>query len=462
LAKHIPIDADQSELAYLSAKIIGMDDEQRNVFYAVIEGGLHYGGSVATFINITENLDCFDLESAALDESMYGAFRLESDWDICEAAINRLEKSEDPSDRFLVKHIMLLNRCADDETYGHHAMKDDGGAFTSRGYITQGRPLEDKYRGLQDIPAECRSPAVPMTSAPEPVIKPVMVHNTDLAALLLEMHAVGGDYMRDAAHNIKALANKGDDFFIMANAGMLIVAPVDLVFRRDTHEFEMWMTAYKSPDVRTFVMSVTGRDGGRITGNLFEADLYDLQDYVRENSFFFTHLDAEMKGGAARRFTLEEWDAMDQFDRSQLKSWAKHYDPADEGKLAAYLSVLRRAAPENRQPVAAGEFLSEINRQFMERASNPQPDMLRVAPEAAKEILAQSAADVFRLMPNDMEKLSPIDAIKVGQYSAGNEFAVRRCDWAGIEKWAQMASGDILRQNERGDRDKSKHRGEEL
>jgi hypothetical protein len=65
-------------------------------------------------------------------------------------------------------------------------------------------------------------------------------------------------------------------------------------------------------------------------------------------------------------------------------------------------------------------------------------------------------------MPNDMERLSPIDAVKVMAYQSCREFAIRCYDWAGIEKWAQRAAKEILRQNERGERDKSRHKGEEL
>jgi hypothetical protein len=454
IAKAIPIDADKTETDYLTAKVTGMDSDRRNILYAVVEAGWHHG-SVAEIINLTENLDCFKLRPEYDNTTSYGKNKLSRDWDECEATVNRLEKSEDPAERTLYKHIMLLERCVDEEAYGYNAAKEENGAFTRYGLVTHERVIEEIYRGVQDIP-----PAAPV--APERDAEPVMVRDVDLAAPLLEMHAVGGDYMRDASYNVKALVNKGEDFFVMTNAGMLIVTPADLVFRRDTREHEMWMLQSKAPDIRAFVMSVTERDGERIVGNLFGADLYDLQDYVRENSFFFTHLDAKMKDGSSRRFTLPEWDAMDQYERGQLKSWVKHYDPADEAKLVTCFGILRRVAPENRRPIAAGEFLSQINEQFMAQAGNHRSDMLRVAPEAAKEILAQSAADVFRLMPNGMEKLSPIDAIKVTVYREYREFAVRRSDWDGIEKWARRGAGNILRQNERGERDKPKMKNPEL
>jgi hypothetical protein len=450
----IPIGADKTETDYLSAKVMGMDSGRRNILYAVVETKW-YCLSVAEIINLTENLDCFELRPEYDSMTSYGEYRLDRDWDECEAAVYRLEKSEDPAERALYKHLMLLEQSADEEEYGYNAAKEENGAFTQYGLVTHERSIAEIYRGVRDIP-----PAAPVAS--EHAAEPVMVRDADLAALLLEMHAVGGDYMRDAKYNIKTLADKGDDFFVMMNAGMLVVTPADLVFRRDTPEHEMWMLQSKAPDIRAFVISVTERDGERITGNLFEADLYDLQDYVRENSFFFTRLDAEMKDGSSRRFTLPEWDAMDQYERGQLKSRVKHYDPADEAKLVTCFSVLRRAALENRRPVAAGEFLSQINEPFMAQAAHPRPDMFRIAPEAAKEILAQSAADVFRLMPTGAEKLSPIDAIKVTAYQEYREFAVRRSDWAGIEKWARRGAGNILRQNGRSERDKPKMKSPEL
>ena len=315
-----------------------------------------------------------------------------------------------------------------------------------------------------------KSPTPEITSPPifgSPVAdiigQPVMVKNTDLAALLLEMHAVCGDYMKDAKYNIRTLANKGDDFFMMMNSQMLAITPANQLFHWDTTEHEAWMLAGDTPDVRTFVLSVTDRSGGRITGNLFEADLYALQDYIQGNSFLFTHLDAEMKDGTTRRFSLAEWGGMDRYGRDQLKSWTKHYDPVDEAKLTTYLGVLRWAVEENKAAVSPGEFLMQINAPYMAQARNVERGMLRLAPGAAKEILAQDAAPVMRLLFYGMEKLMPVDAAKTGLWiSPDFEFAIHPRDCAGLEKWAQRAAGEMLRQAERGERDKGKSHGEEL
>jgi hypothetical protein len=107
--------------------------------------------------------------------------------------------------------------------------------------------------------------------------------------------------------------------------------------------------------------------------------------------------------------------------------------------------------------VVVADFLSDLNRGYMRDATNPQPDMLRVTRVAASQMLARGDADVFRLLPIGSEKLSPIDAVRCGGlwYSENREFAIRREDLPGLNKWARRAAGEILRQTERGEHKKS-------
>jgi hypothetical protein len=147
LHRYIPANADKSEIAYLADKVEGMDSEQRGIFNAATEIGWQCG-SVAEIINLTENLDCFEIHPA-LNETMYGEFQLQQDWSKCEAIVERLQKSEDPAETALANHIAILNRAVDVGMYGHHAAKEIGGIFTSHGMLTtngSGEP-RDVYRG---------------------------------------------------------------------------------------------------------------------------------------------------------------------------------------------------------------------------------------------------------------------------------------------------------------------------
>jgi hypothetical protein len=406
-SKVIPADADSAEVSYLAAIVTGMNDSDREKFEAVMEAD-SYCSTVADVINTAANLDCFHLEAGA-SAGDYGAFTIQSE------GFELAQKMESRGYPEAAEYIRLLERHFDHDAYGRELAERENGHFTSQGYLTQRQKIPVVYRGPQDIPTAYRSNPLAQEQA-------VKVENTDLAVLLTEMYAVGGDYMRDAAHNVKVLASKGDDFIVLATAEMLTVTPADFVYRKDTDEHKAFMLMSGVPDVRTYVMTVTDRSGGAITGSIYETDFHALRNFA--SNFGVTS--------------------------------------ADETRIAMLNETVRGMVEVTRHPVDAGEFLSKINAPFMKQAYNPQLDMLRVAPEAAKEILAQSAAEVYRLMPNDMEKLSPIDAIKVPAYQSCREFVVKPSDLAGLEKWARRASGDILRQAERGERDKTKNKAEEL
>jgi len=415
LSNVIPADADKSELAYLAAKVRNMDGDQRKVFDAVIEAG-RYCGSVGEIINLTENLDCFGLQPS-LSESEYGDSRLDRDFHECKAVIDRLVNSDDAVERALAKHLTRLERCADEAEYGRQAAEEIGGVFIKQGLLIEKRSLQEVYRGVEDIPAEYRLFA---PSAEDTDRQLIMVGNVDLSALLLEMHTLGGDYMRDAKHNLQILAGGGNEFFIMMNDHMLTVTPAEPIFHKDTAEHEAWMLMDRTQDIRTFVMSVTERDGGQVLGTLCETDLAALKNSIRFNSI-------------------------------------KHDTPADEGELAAYLDVLRWAVGENRRAIPTGLFLKQINEPYMAQSHAPQPGWFRVSSEAARDLLAQDAAFIFKAYPEPPARLMPIDAAKASLWTAGKlEFFVRHDECENLERWARRAAGEMLRQSERGERGKSR------
>jgi len=415
LSNVIPADADKSELAFLAAKVRNMDGDQRKVFDAVIEAG-RYCGSVGEIINLTENLDCFGLQPS-LSESEYGDSRLDRDFHECKAVIDRLENSDDAVERALAKHLTRLERCADEAEYGRQAAEEIGGVFIKQGLLIEKRSLREVYCSVEDIPAEYRLFA---PSAEDTDRQLIMVGNVDLSALLLEMHTLGGDYMRDAKHNLQTLAGGGNEFFIMMNDHMLTVTPAEPIFHKDTAEHEAWMLMDRTPDIRTFVMSVTERKDGYVLGSLCETDLAALKSSIRFNSI-------------------------------------THNTPADEGELGAYLDVLRWAVGENRRAIPTGLFLKQINEPYMAQSHAPQPGWFRVSSEAARDLLAQDAAFIFKAYPEPPARLMPIDAAKASLWTAGKlEFFVRHDECENLERWARRAAGEMLRQSERGERGKSR------
>lgn len=422
LSKVIPAGADKSELDILAAKVRYMDGEERRVFDAVIEAGWHCG-SVAEIINLTENLGCFEIQPA-FDAKQYGAFHVNLARDEYADMMNRLEASADPAEQDFFQYVAGIEAHVDLDAYGKWIAENEGGAFTEQGYLTESGDFKEVYRGPEDISAEHRVSLTPSAvEAKEPLI---MVGNTNLSALLLEMHALGGDYMKDAKHNLQTLAGGGTEFIVMMSDHVLTVTPAEILFHRDTIEHEKWMLMDKTADIRTFVMSVTDRRDGLVIGSLCETDLAALRSSLQMNSI-------------------------------------KHDDPASEGQLAAYLDVFRWAVEQNRKAVPAGVFLQQINEPYMSRSHVPKPAGFRVSPETARALLAQDAVNIFKAYPEPVARLMPIDAAKASLWTGDKfEYFVKHNESEKLERWAGRAAGELLRQTERCAPEKTKSHGQEL
>jgi len=106
---------------------------------------------------------------------------------------------------------------------------------------------------------------------------------------------------------------------------------------------------------------------------------------------------------------------------------------------------------ETAKPLSEDDLLIKLNAAYMNQSQIPQPDMLRVTQEAAKEMLARGDAEVFRLVPGGPERLSPLDAIRSNGlwYTDHREFAIRREDIAGMDKWAGRGASHALWQIQR-------------
>ena len=153
------------ELNYLAAKIADMDEEQREIFGAALHAKWHVN-SIGKMLNLAENLDCFDLQPAH-SAAQYGDFVISIDQDSTCDVFTRLAQSSNRAERELAQYIERLEKCADSEAYGKLIADREGGTFTDYGYLRQAtREVPEKYRGIQDIPAEHRISEGKETPAP--------------------------------------------------------------------------------------------------------------------------------------------------------------------------------------------------------------------------------------------------------------------------------------------------------
>lgn len=125
------------ELNYLASKLDDMDRTEYNQFLAAMELGDHTG-SVQDLINLTENLDCYDVYPDIEDYDDLGRYYIEE-----------LDAVQIPDH---------LRNYIDYEAFGRDVALDEGGEFTEFGYVRDtGDRFQEIYDGDRDsIPEEYR------------------------------------------------------------------------------------------------------------------------------------------------------------------------------------------------------------------------------------------------------------------------------------------------------------------
>lgn len=459
LHMRLPLDADINELNYLAVKLRALKGHESEIFEAVVEADRHCD-SIKDIINIIENFDCFDLQPA-FDAEQYGEFMLEVEKDNTSAVFDRLEKSADSDERAFAKYIVQLEKNVDEAAYGRSVAEKEKGVFTEHGYLTEGEGFEEIYHGQEDIPTVYH---LYNYSESESFIK---VENTDLSVLLLKMHALGGSYMTDAQYNLNILAEKqSEDYLLLMNGSNIFLTETIDAYRRGMTPYEIWTNAEDNPDTRAFAIHVSDQHGNGVIGDLVEINLAECQNDILHNSVYYTEIYATLKDGSEKKYLADAWDSLDTIVRDRVQKYTEKYDLNDISAVVRHLAEIRGGHSKNGKSIEPDVLLLALNKTYMEKAPNPQPGMIRIYQTAAKEMLARSDAKVYSLLPEGAKLLTPVDAVKYGstlRYPGHAQFAVKKEDLAGIDKWAkrEVEKSNAKRQAEREAGRKSKSNEEE-
>ena len=130
------------ELNYLASKLDEMSQSEYDQFQAAMSVGDH-GGSLQDMINLTENLDCYEVNPNITDYDDLGRYY-----------IYELEAIQVPD---------YLENYIDYEAYGRDVALDEDGQFTDYGYVRDtGDSFVEVYDGNpENIPEEYRVMSVP-------------------------------------------------------------------------------------------------------------------------------------------------------------------------------------------------------------------------------------------------------------------------------------------------------------
>lgn len=426
---------------------------QVDTLAAATYGDIHCE-DLSDLINLVGNVDRYQL-LPAYSEKQYGEFLLEMEKDNSGEIFERLEQSENRDEREFAQYVLRLEKHVDLRAYGRSAANEENGLFTRHGYLVEQAGFQTVYHGLEDIPREYR-----VFSDPPPLL---MVEGADIPAFLTALHAVAGDYSRDVEYNLGVLSKlKSSEYLLLMDGKAAFLTETAHAYRRGTTEFNAWMNAVEKPGMQGFAFHLT-QVHGEITGNVVQIDINQRQLDILHNSIHPVKIEATMKDGSRQDYSPGEWEALSPIEKDRVQDWRREFQEEDYAKVNHHLDDLRGNDEENCKPADATRFLADANASYMHGAQHPEQDMLRISQTAAKEMLARGDGEVFRLLPNGPEQLSPTDAVKSGLwFSEHREFAIRREDGNGLQRWSERSAQDIMSRAAKGRDEQSKTHGPEL
>lgn len=125
--------ASLDEINYLASRLNSLSPDEQEKFAAAVQHG-EYSFALQDLINLTYNLDCFELYPDISDSEEYGRMLVEMGGEFV------LPEAAKPY--------------FDYEAYGETASINDGGTFTKQGYILNNQSRFEKVYDGEHVPAE--------------------------------------------------------------------------------------------------------------------------------------------------------------------------------------------------------------------------------------------------------------------------------------------------------------------
>jgi Predicted glycosyltransferase involved in capsule biosynthesis len=156
LAGRLPRNPGLDELNHLAHQIDDMEEEERLTFSGAVEVNLHCD-SMAELINLTYNLDAFDLYPGSFSEKEFGEIYSGMESERFVEIVKGFEASEDSEERAFATYLDRLEGNLDLEGYARQVLQEERSFLTSGGYLLPSENmLPEMYSGPQDIPSEHR------------------------------------------------------------------------------------------------------------------------------------------------------------------------------------------------------------------------------------------------------------------------------------------------------------------
>lgn len=271
------------------------------------------------------------------------------------------------------------------------------------------------------------------------------VQNTDITDFVYKLHALAGDYLRDAEYNLHALDNEAcADFVVLMSDQSIRLEDAAFAYQKgmDLNQ-SLFTSEYRNE--RAFLLQVEHREVGRAYGDVLLLDCDTLRRDVSAHAISPVDVTATGKDGTEASMSFEKWASLELYEKDALQSWVYRFAPEDRKALGQHQSEFFAHWMGRADMMKSSDLLLRLNTHYMMGAQNPQWDMYRIPQETARQMLLNNDAPVHRLLPGGAEQLQPIAAVKTGLwYSSCCEFAVKPEDLPGLDRACKRQTERIM------------------
>lgn len=272
-----------------------------------------------------------------------------------------------------------------------------------------------------------------------------LIRDTDISTFAYELHIFAGDFLRESEFNLRTLAtNTGADSIAIMGKNHMWLS--DAVFAYcSTGDLRQMALTTEYIGARAFLLHADRKEDGHLYGDILITDLDMLRQDIKRNTLYPDGVSMRHKDGSTAAVSLEEWHAMELYEKDALESWGFSYDPEQVAEWRHHYSTMFGQWKEQAFSYMPQELEERLNVGYMEEAQNPDMDKYRIPLGTARQMLLDGEAPVYRLLPSGSEKLPPIAAITTGLwYENYREFAIAPEDLGTLDKLVRRETDRLM------------------
>lgn len=270
--------------------------------------------------------------------------------------------------------------------------------------------------------------------------------DVDLTDFIYKLHMLSGDFMEEAERNMSFLMKgQGSDLIAVSGRGHLQLGDAQEAYC-STAEFHQTIFTEGYEEGKVFLFYINEERYGHFYGDFLMLDMDTLRQDIKEMIQYPLAVSIMNTEGERETISLDKWFLMQLYEKMELSTWQFLYGKEQIRKIQEHISGNFERWKWTALQVTDEQVQEQLNREYMLKAENPDPDMWRIPMETAKQLLLYGDCPVFRLYLHGPENLPQIAAVTSGLwYQDAQVFAVMPESIGAVNRLVQRETDRFLR-----------------